>query len=681
MRKFFMLPIRFFRNMMLWTLVLIVTAAAAAQNGSASDQAGESFESTVQSANAAREAGNANEAIRDYSRAVALRPDWAEGWWDLGLTQYQANQYADAVASLDRLVGLAPNMPLGWSMLGLSQFELKDYADALASLEKAQKIGGIDDPEIARVSEYHLALLLIRDGEFERAIDLLHSQFGASVSPQIKAALGLALLRVPLLPTEIDPSQDAVIQAVGDAAASRDLKALNALTNQYPGTPWLHYAYGLALEEAGQTKEAIEQQELESMISPASALPWIKISSLALRLKQTEQALDAAKRAIAIDGKSAAAHSALAKALTAIGRTEQGAVESHEAARLSHSPLPRDLRMIALYEIHSSASAPDSATWNAAMQDYSAGRYAKAIAVLKSWVEHNPDDGTAWAVMGLSEFTLKDYGNARVHLQRGINLGLKGSTESLQLASCRLALLLIRDGQFDTATALLSPLAGKSPLAAQIRLALGLALLRIPTLPEELDLSQRDLAQSAGAIVELLLASRYAEAFPAFQKLIAEHPATPWLHYAYGDALDSISQYDDAKAQMRDELKVSPHSALPWIRVASIDMRQHLPADALLAAETAVTMAPQSAEAHYELGRAWLENEDAQKAIVELERANGITPDSPEIHFALARAYTKANEPEKAAAERAAFVQLQALASRKAGRADQGQSILRMNSQ
>lgn len=676
-----MFPIHPRRIAALCTLVFSLTAAA--QSGAAPNQTND-FQSLVQSANTAREAGNADEAIRDYSRAVALRPGWAEGWWDLGSTQYEANQYAEAVRSLQRLTELAPAMAPGWSILGLAEFETKDYSGALASLEKAQKLGGIDDPEIARVSSYHLALLLIRNGEFERAAALLHSVFGEAPPPEVRVALGLALLRVLLLPSEVDPSQDAFVQQAGNAAAnSNPSQALAELTQRYPHVPWLHYAYGLALEAAGQNEEALEQQKAESTISPASALPWIEISRLTLRLKQPQQALNAAKRAVALDDKASAAHSALAKALAAAGRTQQAAVEEREARRFSQAPSRPDPRMTALYGVHSSSTAApeDSATWNDVMQEFSAGHYPQTVAALKIWVEHNPNDGTAWAVMGLSEFNLQDYDNARIHLQRGINLGLKGGAGSLQLASDRLALLLIRNGEFDAATTLLTPLAGHPPMAMEIQLALGLALLRTPTMPDDLDASHRDLAQSAGAIVELLLASRYTDAFPAFQSLIDKYPSTPWLHYAFGEALDSLSQYDEAKAQMQAELKISPQSALPWIQLASIDVRQHLPVDALQAAQTAVSMAPDSAEAHYELGRAWLESGDAQKAIAELEKANGIKPDNPEVHFVLARAYTKANQPEKASAERAAFLQLKAMASEKTQSAAQGQSILQSKAQ
>ena len=674
-----MLPICPRRIATLFTLALALAAGRTAQG-----QSGESFQSLVQAANSAREAGNAEEAVRDYGRALALRPDWTEGWWDLGMTQYQTNQYASAVISLRKLTELAPNVASGWSMLGLAEFETKDYSSALASLEKAQRLGGIDDPDIAKVSAYHLALLLIRNGEFERATTLLHSAFRENPPAQVKAALGLTLLRVPLLPSDVDPSQEALIQAAGDAAASPDeLQALIVLTKQYPNAPWLHYAYGLALAAAARTQEALEQQKAESEISSASVLPWVEISRLTLQLKQAEDALSAAQHAVAIDSESSAAHDALAKALAATGATQQAALESREAARLAQMPLRPDSRMIALYGARSASGGPpeNAAAWTAAMQDYTAGRYPETIAALKNWVEQNPSDGTAWAVMGLSEFALKDYDNARIHLQRGINLGLKGSAESLQLASDRLALLLIRDKQFEAGTAVLRPVAGRPPMAAEIQLALGLALLRMPTLPDDLDSSHRDLAQASGAIVELLLASRYAEAFPKFQKLIAEYPTTPWLHYAYGDALDSLSHYDEAKAEMQAEVKVSPQSALPWIRIASIDVRQHLPEEALKAAQSAVALAPDSAEAHYELGRAWLENGDAQKSIEELERASGLKPNNPEIHFVLARAYAKANQPEKAAAERASFMQLKAKASQETPGAAQGQSILQTNAQ
>jgi len=646
--------------------------AASAQTATAGSTQ-ENFQTLAEAATAAREAGKPDQAIEDYTRAVALRPDWAEGWWYLGTMQYDRDHYAEAIPPLRKLVQLSPDLGSAWSFLGLSEFETKDYSSAREHLEKAQSLGNGDDPELGRVSAYHLSLLLIRNGEFERATTLLLSASGQNqVSPQIKSALGLALLRIPLLPGEVDPSHDALIQEAGEAASmaaqGKSLDALRALVDEHPRTPWLHYACGLALAATSQTKEALTAQREEAAISPQSALPRIQISSLELSLRQPREALRAAQEAVSLAPDSSSAHQALAKALEAAGKSQQAAQEARMAATLAPEKPRTDAKIASSYTNPSAgrnkaaAPAENADNWNQAMVDYSAGRYAEAIAALKAWVERKPSDGTAWAVMGLSEFELKDYDNALIHLQRGQQLGVGASPQAIELAKYRLAILLNRKGQFEIATDLLAPLAGQEPLASEIQFALGIALLRISLLPDQIDASKHSLVERSGDITQLLLASKYDLAFPKIQKLIEQYPATPFLHYAYGTALDSLSQYDEAKAQMRAEIQISPHSALPWTRLASIALRQHLPDEALPAARNAVQLAPDSADAHYVLGRTLTELGDAQKAIGELELASRLSPASPEIHFALARAYTKANQPEKASQERAAFARLNALA-------------------
>ena len=173
------------------------------------------------------------------------------------------------------------------------------------------------------------------------------------------------------------------------------------------------------------------------------------------------------------------------------------------------------------------------------MDDYSSARYSDAVAGLKMWTESRPaegkmNDGSAWAVMGLSEFELKDYDNALIHLQRGQDLGLGGSTESVRLARYHLGILLNRSGQFESADRLLMPEANDESLASEIQFALGIALLRMPLLPEQVPSQNRALVQSAGEIGILLHASKYDQAFPKLQQLLKEYPTTPFLHYAYG---------------------------------------------------------------------------------------------------------------------------------------------------
>jgi predicted Zn-dependent protease len=115
------------------------------------------------------------------------------------------------------------------------------------------------------------------------------------------------------------------------------------------------------------------------------------------------------------------------------------------------------------------------------------------------------------------------------------------------------------------------------------------------------------------------------------------------------------------------ESKISPKSELPWVSLASIELREHRAAEALGFAQQALTLVPGSAEAHYLAGRAQFELGHGDLAIQELEAATKIAPASPEIHFNLAKAYAKANQPEKADAERAIFVRLNALAEQQRG--------------
>src|SRR5277367_3535459 len=454
--------------------------AASAQTAAGSTQ--ENFQTLAEAASAAREAGRPDQAIEDYTRAVALRPDWAEGWWYLGTMQYDRDHYSEAIPPLRKLIQLSPELGPAWSFLGLSEFETKDYGNALEHLERAQSLGNADDPELARVSAYHLSLLLIRNGEFERATTLLLSPSGQNhVSPQIQSALGLALLRIPLLPEEVDPSHDALIQAAGEAASmaaqGKSLDALRTFVGEHPKTQWLHYAYGLALATAGQTKEAMTAQREEAAISPQSALPRIQISTLELSLQQPQEAFRAAQEAVSLAPDSSSAHQVLAKALEATGKHQQAEQEARIAASLSPEKPRADAKNASLYAIPSAGRvnpvpSEKAGNWNQAMADYSAGRYAEAIAALKAWVERKPSDGTAWAVMGLSEFELKDYDNALIHLQRGQQLGVEAGPQAIELAKYRLAILLNRKGQFEMATDLLAPLAGQEPLAREIQFAL-----------------------------------------------------------------------------------------------------------------------------------------------------------------------------------------------------------------
>jgi tetratricopeptide (TPR) repeat protein len=713
-------PGRFFLAIILasWS-----TAALSGQSTSASQENAvkADFEAVAKSAAAARAAGHLDEAIREYRRAVEINPMWEEGWWYLGTLLYDGDRYAEAIPAFQKLVEVSPNAGPAWNFLGLCEFETRDYGNSLEHLEKGLSLGDGADPEIGGVSKYHLALLLLRRGESDQAAALLASTFGQSEMPaQIKIALGLAILRVPLLPEEIDHSQDALIYAAGEVAAAiaqnnsvKTLTAFPPLLKDYPGTPYLHYTYGKALALAGRDEEAMQQQREEAGISPKSALPWIEISQLELRLPHPQEALHAAKEAVQLAPDSTASHRALGGVLQVLGKSEEALEEFALAEKLIPEKYRPEERITLIYSNHSKARSGgnvevaarqssdsgsksfeefssraaaaqagddadqaiqnyqralllrpewDDGRWNLAMLHYSAGHYPEAISELKNWVNRRQNFGTAWAVMGLCEFEMKDYKNALIHLQRGEELGFGGSPEAVGLARYHLALLENQSGQFESAMETLAPGTRSGTLAKEVQIALGMALLRMRLLPEQVEPSSSALVKSAGEIAGLLLNSKYDQAYPKFQVLLKENPSVPFLHYAYGTALVALSEFDEAEIQLRAELQVSPKSELPCISLASVALKRHRPAEALACAQRAVRLAPDSVESHYVLGRACLELGQDEQAVHELAWASKLAPGSPEVHFNLAKAYAKAKLPRKAEQERAIFVRLNALA-------------------
>lgn len=565
---------------------------------------------------------------------LRARPQWMEGWWQLSTAAYDANRYDVAVPALEHVVSAAPRMGIAFNLLGLSEFELKHYAQARSHLERAAELANSDDAEVERVAAYHLALLRIRDGDFSKASDLLRAKFGSSPNTQVSYALGLAALRVPLLPEAVDPSYESLLTSVGSAEArgSGTAGQLAGLVEQHSEIPFLHLAYGDLLERDGQTQQALAALRDEARRTPESAVPWTAIE----RLERAQ-------------GHTSAASAAHAKALSL--QASEPAVEQRIRSRYEEK-----------------AAAPSGeAGLGAAMQAYATGHYADARTALDAWVGQHPTEGTAWAVLGLSEFALGQYDNALLHLQRGEALGLHGDPAAIASAHYTAGVLLLRVGNFDQAAEILTNAHRLVPEDTRIFLALGLAMLHREGLPTE-SREDKTLLLEAGQIEALLQASRYDEALPRMQALLQQYPRAAFLHYSYGTALIAVSEFDGAAQQMRAEIPLSPNSALPYLRLASIALRQHSPTDALAPAQRALALAPHSAEAHYLLGRALLDTGDSSGAVRELEAARDLNQGSPEVHFNLARAYTKVNRPEAADKERAAFARLNEASQAEKGR-------------
>lgn len=294
-------------------------------------------------ADSAREQGDIPAAIRLYHRALLQNPRWQQGWWYYGSLLYDSNEYSQAAVALRRLVGFNPTLGEAWALLGLSEFETRKFDPALKHLQRARDVGLGDSGPLANVADYHLALLLNTHGEFERARPLLSSLLLRGVnSEDLQIGMGMNLLRVPLLPSQLDPSKDALVHDAGNIAALMTRKQFDQadagfrqLLAKYPSAHFAHYAYGGMLASHDREDLAKAQFREETALTPDSAFPYMEWAFLESKAANYRDSLPLAQKAVALAPNSFVAHYLFGEALLATGSIPASVTQLESARSLA----------------------------------------------------------------------------------------------------------------------------------------------------------------------------------------------------------------------------------------------------------------------------------------------------------------------------------------------------------
>ncbi|MBM3384390.1 MAG: tetratricopeptide repeat protein, partial [Betaproteobacteria bacterium] len=72
-----------------------------------------------------------------YKRVIELKPDYAEAWYNRGVTLGDFKRHEEALASYDRAIELKPDYAAAWSNRGVALNDLKRHEEALASYKRA----------------------------------------------------------------------------------------------------------------------------------------------------------------------------------------------------------------------------------------------------------------------------------------------------------------------------------------------------------------------------------------------------------------------------------------------------------------------------------------------------------------------------------------------------------------
>jgi tetratricopeptide (TPR) repeat protein len=335
-----------------------------------------SFDTVSKQADAAREAGRLEEAAALYRRGLEANAEWDEGLWYLGSVLYELDRPLEARDAFARLLARQPEHAGAAGLKGLCEFNAGSYEDSLRSLLRSRTLGIARTPGIATVVRYHAGMLLTKFGEFEVGYAVL-SEFATepgAMSPQVVDAFGLNLLRVPVLPAEIDAARRPLVQLAGRAASAMAARQMSAagplfdqLVSEFGTTPNTHYARGVfRLTEApdqalddfrkeiaivpghvparlqiafelirrGEAKAARPFAEEAVKLAPGLFATRLALGQVRLELNEVDGAVEELERAAALAPGSPQTHFMLARAYVRAGRTADAERARAEFTRL-----------------------------------------------------------------------------------------------------------------------------------------------------------------------------------------------------------------------------------------------------------------------------------------------------------------------------------------------------------
>ena len=339
----------------LWICFLVLAAPFCrvpllAQNNSLN------FNEVSAQAEAAREVNDIPRAIELYTQAVQLNQKWPDGWWFLGSLQYGSGTYKQATEALSQFLTLKPNAAPALALRGLCEFETADYQQALLDIKQALSLGAANDARNEQILRYHEAMLLTRLGRFQDALKS-YSFFAEQKlsNPELLVAVGLAGLRVPLLPKEINANQQPLLSAAGDAALKfmgGDEKsaqtAFDALFQRFPSTENAHFLYGY-LMYSSDPDSALPQFKKELEVAPSNPNALIMLSWSLLMRNRPEEALPYAKSAAEQKPQLAAAQLALGRSLLDTGDVAGGIEHLEQGLKLEPDNLEIHIALAKAY--------------------------------------------------------------------------------------------------------------------------------------------------------------------------------------------------------------------------------------------------------------------------------------------------------------------------------------------
>ena len=467
-------------------------------------------------------------------------------------------------------------------------------------------------------------------------------------------------------------------------------KAENELSAKLEANPKdaaLLSSRGLLRLQLDKQSEALADLREAVEAAPTSAQFEINLAyGLLLNLKFQEAAAEA-RKAVALEDRSYAAHALLGRALLASGAPSQEAIEESQRS-LELSPDQTDLRFELVNALRQGKDFPAAGV---------------QLRILKD--ELPPGDARLEYAQGMLSADLGYPQAAVVSFRRALQIN-----PNSQIVRQDLGAALVRTGKWSEASQVLGPLAVSQPNSYQVAYLNALALQNSQHSKEAEGEARRALALDAHsadahtllgltfssqgrydeAISELTRAAeiapnsfdaafylgrtRYAQsdaagAAAALQKAVALRPEDPEARFLLGTILEVSGDREGAISQYKELQTISPKDARGYLGLGGILGKSGNLEEALVQLRRARELDPSSFEANMSLGRMLAKEGKVEESIGFLEQAAKASPASPEVHYQLALSLQHAGRKAEAAKE---FAEVDRLNRQRRGEAGMG---------
>jgi tetratricopeptide (TPR) repeat protein len=296
--------------------------------------------------------------------------------------------------------------------------------------------------------------------------------------------------------------------------------------------------------------------------------------------------------------------------------------------------------------------------WSLGTLEYDRSNYRPAADAFRRLLPLAPKDGTAYAMLGLSEFELGDDRSALKHIEEAKQLEISADTQLRQVVLYHDGILLLRAAKYRSAQESLGQLCRDTIPNDDVVNALGLAVFRLP--PKDAPPAGTpgaEIVQRVGHAACLSVQKKYDLARKEYADLVTGYPDYPNIHYVFGKFLAETNDVPAAVEEFREEIKNNPEDIHSRLEIAATQYKINSAAG-IPYAEEAVRINPRVAFGHYLLGLLYLDVDDYHKAIPQLEIAERAFPKDAKVYFALGSAYARAGRKLEAERARTTFQKL-----------------------